>query len=90
VKTRAHAIGDRLPNRALADVLEIIDDVVEHPVPLGTQARPICGIEGRAGGGRKAPFHRCDRVVIALILSCFAETNRPPGRRQPAPPLARP
>ncbi len=83
VKTRAHAIGDRLPNRALADVLEIIDDVVEHPVPLGTQARPICGIEGRAGGGRKAPFHRCDRLLCR---------NKPPVRRgaEPAPELARP
>jgi hypothetical protein len=73
-KAVADCIGDRLPDRAVADVLKIIEDIVEHPVPLEAEALPIRGIErflrkASGGFGRDACVHRRDRPACALILS---------------------
>ena len=46
----ADLVRDRLPDRALADALDIVENIVEHAVPLGTQGRPIRRIQGSLRG----------------------------------------
>ncbi len=45
-KMRARRVGNGLPHRALADMFDVIDHVVEHAMPQGAQRAPILGIEG--------------------------------------------
>ena len=40
-QTVTHGVRDRLPGRPFADVLDVIENIIEHLVPLGTQIRPI-------------------------------------------------
>jgi hypothetical protein len=62
-KIRPDVVRDRLPDRPRADVLDIIENVVEHPVPLGPDLLPVLRIE--AGRTRlKAPFHRIQRFSL--------------------------
>ena len=42
-EARAHFVGDRLPDGALADVLEIIENVVQHAVRLARKAAQSAG-----------------------------------------------
>ncbi len=56
-KTGAHIVGDRLPDRALADVLDIVEDVIKHPVSIRAEARPVGGIEGGRGLRRRGLSH---------------------------------
>ena len=60
----AHAVRDRLPHRALADVLDVIENIVEHPVPLGTGALPIHRVETAAGNGEWVGYHRTGKVSL--------------------------
>ena len=41
----AHRIWDRLPDRPLADALQIIKHIVQHAVPLQAELLPIRRIE---------------------------------------------
>ena len=41
----AHLIGNRLPDGTLADVLDVVEHVVQHAVRLAAKARPIFGIK---------------------------------------------
>ena len=34
VETRPHLVGNGLPDGTLADVLDVVESVVEHPVSL--------------------------------------------------------
>ena len=49
VKMTSHFIGDRLPDSVIANVLDIVQRIVEHPVSLGAESGPIGGVE-RIGG----------------------------------------
>ena len=37
----ADAIWDRLPHRAFTNMLDVVEDIVEHPMPLGSGTLPI-------------------------------------------------
>ena len=60
----AHAVRNRFPHRALADVLDVIENIVEHPVPLGTGALPIHRVETAAGIGEWVGYHRTGKVSL--------------------------
>ena len=51
---------DGLPDGAAADVLLVVEDVVQHAVRLGTQCVPVVGIQAVAGRilGRVAGIRR--------------------------------
>jgi len=49
VEAGTHAIGNRLPDRAVANVLDVVENIVEHPVPLGTGAWPVHRVQIAAG-----------------------------------------
>ena len=63
-QTRAHAVRDRLPDRARADVLDVIENIVEHPVALRAGAMPIRGIEIAAGCREKPWCHRTGKFSL--------------------------
>ncbi len=48
-KPGAHLVWNRLPDRTFTDVLDVIENVVEHAVRLGPKGRPIGRVERRAG-----------------------------------------
>jgi hypothetical protein len=45
-KLIAHHGGHRLPDRTLADIFDVPEHVVEHPVSLHAKTAPICWVEG--------------------------------------------
>jgi hypothetical protein len=45
----AHAVRNRLPNRALADILDVIENIVEHQVPLRVGAWPVRRVQIATG-----------------------------------------
>jgi hypothetical protein len=45
-KVLADSLGDRLPHRAVADMLHVVEGIVKHPVRLSAERGPIGGIEG--------------------------------------------
>ncbi len=53
----AHLIGDRLPDRPLANVLDIVERIFEHLVGLIAKGRPILGVERLAAGRNRIGFH---------------------------------
>ena len=56
-----HTVRNWLPYRTFADVLHIVEDVIEHPMPVRTQAVPIrrveTAIEFGPKFGRARRFH---------------------------------
>lgn len=44
-KAPAHRVGNRLPDRPLANALEIIQHIVEHAVALRPEPAPVDGVE---------------------------------------------
>ena len=60
----AHAVGDRLPHRAFADILDVIENIVEHPVPLRAGALPIRRVQIAAGNGKGAGYHRTGKFSL--------------------------
>ena len=57
-KMLARRVGNRLPHRALADMFDVIDHIVEHAVAQGAQFAPILGIEGGTAGSIFLSFKR--------------------------------
>ena len=62
--TGAHVVRDRLPHRALADVLDVVENIVEHPVPLRAGARPVRRVQIAAGNGEGAGYHRTGKFSL--------------------------
>ena len=61
VEAGPHLVRDRLPDRTVADVLDVIENVVEHPVRLGPERRPIGRVERSALSNRRVRAH----IVVA-------------------------
>ena len=59
----ADAVGNRLPHRAPADVLDVIENVVEHPMPLRAGALPVGRVEP-ARSGEWFYGHRAGRLSL--------------------------
>ena len=55
-ETLADVRRDRLPDGTIANVFEIVQNVLEHPVRLAPERGPIGGIE-RSGRGGKFSAH---------------------------------
>jgi hypothetical protein len=64
LKPRAHAVGDRLPHRAFADILDVIENIVEHAMSLRASAGPIRRVETAAGNGEGSGYHRTGKFSL--------------------------
>jgi hypothetical protein len=79
-KSVAYIVGDRLPDWAIADVLNITYDVVEHPVGLRTKALPIHRIEGAGKPKRVICGHFGMPVAVIHGCCCSRGSRRHVGR----------
>ena len=60
-KARANVIGNRRPDRALADIGDVIEHVIKHAMTLRAQIAPAFGIERLARLGAQRLFAQHDR-----------------------------
>ena len=63
-KARALCVRNRLPHRALADILDVVENIVEHAVALRAGAAPIGGIEAAAGNREGFCRHAAGKVSL--------------------------
>ena len=75
----AYRLGDGTPHRLLAQVFQVIEDVVEHAVPLCPQCLPVGGVEifvrctlhraPAAGAYQRAILDTWDTVILLPFLN---------------------
>jgi hypothetical protein len=90
-ESRAHLVGDGLPHRTLADVLDVVEHVVEHDVRLPAHGGPIVGVQRRAAGGLSKIVHGNQDtagVDCARRASCAAVTSRATATAPSSAPVA--
>ena len=66
-----HFVGNGLPDGTIADVFDVSENVVQHPMGLGPKGRPIGGIERVAFVRWRIRGHRllpCSRSYGGKIL----------------------
>ena len=57
MKMTSHFIRNWLPDRAIANVLDVVQRIVEHPVRLGAECGPIVRVKGIGGSCGRTGGH---------------------------------